>query len=316
MEFIVSQNCNTKLQIWNFPSGSLYHTINHNSVIWSFDVSDDSKVIVFNDYYGNIYLYSLLSKKIFKKIKTPFILIQVKITSKIDRILSVFNKMNILNISLYPKFEYKKSQKHNAIITEYDINEEKKIYVTSSLDNKIIISNLKTNETIKELNNFQPYVTRIIFNDTKFYTVSLDDEIKEWCLNKLKFIKYLYIDLNSILDLKFKNKNTIIYSNNNQEIIQKNLENNETKILNVRLYPEQLEFCKNNKIIYLDNNGNIYYQSKKIIDSDIIKFKHLEFKTNNLNIFDQILYDIINYILQLNNLKYLVIKKINEKLNF
>ena len=43
---------------------------------------------------------------IIKEIKTNFFLIQVKITNNVDRILSIVNKTDILNISLYPKFTY------------------------------------------------------------------------------------------------------------------------------------------------------------------------------------------------------------------
>ena len=59
MEYIITQNSNNKLHIWNFPSGKLYYSINHESVIWSFDLSSDNRVLVYNDYYGTIYIYSL-----------------------------------------------------------------------------------------------------------------------------------------------------------------------------------------------------------------------------------------------------------------
>ncbi len=300
MEYIITQGNNTKLQIWEFPSGKLYYSINHESVIWSYDISGDNRIIVFNDYYGTIYIYSLILKKKIKVIKTDYFLIQVKITNNVDRIISVVNKIDILNISLYPKFDFKVDNKHQAIITEYQINEPLNIYVSSGLDNKLKISNLKNNQTIKELNNFQTYVTKILFNQEKCYTFSLDDEVKEWSLSKYKFNKYLYLDINSILDIKFKNKDTIIYSNVNQEIIQKNLINNEIKSLSIRKYPEQLEFCKNNKLIYLDNDGKIYYQGKKIIKSDIIKFNYICNTKGDLNIFDKPWIELIDFLLGLN----------------
>ena len=75
------------------------------------------------------------------------------------------------------------------------------------------------------------------------------------------------MDINSILDIKFKNKNTIIYSNNNQEIIQKNLINNEIKSLSIRKYPEQLEFCKNNKFLHAkDLMNTLYNNGYSVID--------------------------------------------------
>lgn len=297
MEYIITQGSNTKLQIWNFPSGKLYYCINHTSVIWSYDISADNRIIVFNDYYGNIYIYSLIQRKKIKVIKTDFFLIQVKITYNVDRIISVVNKLDILNICLFPKFSFKVNNKHQAIITEFQIIESNELYITSGLDNKIIISNLKNNQTLKELNNFQPYVSKIIYNQDKFYTFSLDDEIKEWSLTKLKFNKYIYLDINSILDIKFKNKNTIIYSNTNKEIIQKNLLNNQNKTLLIKKYPEQLEFCKNNKLIYLDDNGQIYYESKKIIKSDVIKFNYISKKDKNLNVFDKPRIELIDFLL-------------------
>ena len=297
MEYIITQGCNTRLQIWEFPSGKLHYSINHESVIWSYDLSSDNRVVVFNDYYGTIYIYSLILRKKLKEIRTNYFLIQVKITQNVDRIISVVNKLDILNIELYPKFKYQIDNKHESIITEYQIIEPNNIYITCGLDNKLLISNLKTNQTMKEINNYQPYVTKIIYNQDKFYTFSLDDEIKEWSLKNYKFSKYLYLDINSILDIKFKNKNTIIYSNNNQEIIQKNLINNEIKSLSIRKYPEQLEFCKNNKLIYLDHKGKIYYQGKLIIKSDIIRFNYLKIDNQNLNIFDQVYFEIVDFFL-------------------
>lgn len=297
MEYIITQGCNTRLQIWEFPSGKLHYSINHESVIWSYDLSSDNRVVVFNDYYGTIYIYNLILRKKLKEIRTDYFLIQVKITQNVDRIISVVNKLETLNIELYPKFKYQIDNKHESIITEYQIIEPNNIYITCGLDNKLLISNLTTNQTMKEINNYQPYVTKIIYNQDKFYTFSLDDEIKEWSLKNYKFNKYLYLDINSILDIKFKNNNTIIYSNNNQEIIQKNLINNEIKSLSIRKYPEQLEFCKNRKLIYLDNKGKIYYQGKLIIQSDIIRFNYLKIDNQNLNIFDQVYFEIVDFYL-------------------
>lgn len=313
MEYIITQGNNTRLQIWEFPSGKLYYSINHKSVIWSYDISNDNRIIVYNDYYGNIYIYSLILKQKLKEVKTDYFLIQVKITQNVDRILSVVNKVEILNISLYPKFKSQVDKKHDSIITEYQIIEPNNIYITCGLDNKMIISDLNNNQKLKEVNNYQPYVSKIIFNQDKFYTISLDDEIKEWSLKSFKFNKYLYLDLNSILDIKFKNNNTIIYSNNNQEIIQKNLINNEVKSLLIRKYPEQLEFCDNNKLIYLDNNGKIYYGGKLIIKSDIIKFNYIKIKNKNLNIFDQNFIDLVEPLLEqkiCEVIKNIIIKKI------
>jgi hypothetical protein len=313
MEYIITQGNNTRLQIWEFPSGKLHYSINHKSVIWSYDISNDNRIIVYNDYYGNIYIYSLILKQKLKEVKTDYFLIQVKITQNVSRILSVVNKVEILNISLYPKFKSLVDKKHDSIITEYQIIELNNIYITCSLDNKMIISDLNNNQILKEINNYQPYVSKIIFNQDKFYTISLDDEIKEWSLKSFKFNKYLYLDLNSILDIKFKNNNTIIYSNNNQEIIQKNLINNEVKSLLIRKYPEQLEICDNNKLIYLDNNGKIYYGGKLIIKSDIIKFNYLKIKNKNLNIFDQKFIDMVEPLLEqkiCEVIKDIIIKKI------
>lgn len=313
MEYIITQGNNTRLQIWEFPSGKLYYSINHKSVIWSYDISNDNRIIVYNDYYGNIYIYSLILKQKLKEVKTDYFLIQVKITQNVDRILSVVNKVEILNISLYPKFKSQVDKKHDSIITEYQIIEPNNIYITCGLDNKMIISDLNNNQKLKEVNNYQPYVSKIIFNQDKFYTISLDDEIKEWSLKSFKFNKYLYLDLNSILDIKFKNNNTIIYSNNNQEIIQKNLINNEVKSLLIRKYPEQLEFCDNNKLIYLDNNGKIYYGGKLIIKSDINKFNYIKIKNKNLNIFDQNFIDLVEPLLEqkiCEVIKDIIIKKI------
>jgi len=299
MEYIITHGNNNKLQIWQFPLGKLYYSINHDTVILSYNISYDNRIIVFSDYYGNIYIYSLILKQKLKQIKTNLFLIQLKITNKVDRIISVVNKNDILNICLFPKFKYYLDNKHKSIITEYEILESNNIYITCSLDNKIKISNLENNQTIKEISNFQPYVSKILFNFNKFYTLSLDDEIKEWCLKKYKFNKYLYLDLDSMIDIKFKNNNTIMYCNNNQEIIQKKLINNETKCLLIKKNPEQLEFCKKNKLIYLDNNGKIYYQGKVIIISDIIKFNYIIIKNKNLNlnIFDQFFFDLVNFLL-------------------
>lgn len=310
MEYLITQNSNNKLTIWNFPSGKEYYTINNKSVIWSYDISYDNRLIVFNDYYGTIYIFSLISKKIIKEIKTNFFLIQVKITNNVDRILSIVNKTDILNISLYPKFTYNIIKKHEIIITEYQIYEPKDIYITCSLDYKLKISNLKNDQDIKVINNFQPYISKIIFNNDNFYTISLDDEIKEWSLKNYKFKKYLNLDINSILDIKFKNKNTIIFSNNNQEIIQKRLDINDEKRLSIRRYPEQLEFCKKQKLLYLDNNGIIFYKGKKVIKSDILKFNYIGIKKDNLNIFDSHWTELNNFLLTKMNLCHLIKKNI------
>ena len=60
-------------------------------------------------------------------------------------------------------------------------------------------------------------------------------------------------------------------------------------------YPEQLEFCKNRKLIYLDHKGRIYYQGKLIIQSDIIRFNYIKIDNQNLNIFDQIFFQIVDF---------------------
>jgi WD40 repeat protein len=298
MEFIITQNSKTKLEFWKFPSGEFYYSINHDTVIWSFDLSDDGKIIVFNDYYGIIHIVSLYHKKTLKKINTNFFLIQIKITPNVDRIISVYDKMNILNIKLYPKFDFQTLVKHQSTITEYNIYQLKDIYITCGLDNKIKISNIDTNNTIKEINNYQSYVLKIYFYKDNFYTLSLDEQIKVWDLNKYKFKKYLNLDINPILDFKFKSNNSIVYSNNNQELIEKDLITNATKVINLDLYTEQIEFTKNNDIIYINNLGELYHQNKIIIKSDIVRFEYFYFKNKKENVFDKLSKEILQKLLE------------------
>ena len=74
------------------------------------------------------------------------------------------------------------------------------------------------------------------------------------------------------------------------------------------MYPKQLEFCNNGKLIYSDNEGNIYYKKKKIIKSDMINFKYIKFKKENINIFDknwlEFIYFILSFRMTLNTIDY------------
>ena len=69
--------------------------------------------------------------------------------------------------------------------------------------------------------------TNVCFSSFRLtFLSSFDDEIKVWDLKNLRFKKYLYLDIGTIIDLKFNSKNMLVISNINKEIIERDLVNN------------------------------------------------------------------------------------------
>ena len=297
MEFIILHQ-NKELNIYNFQTGKLFYNYSHNSTISSFDLSEDSKVLVFSDYKGNIIYLSLIYYRIFKKIETNQMLISIKVTSSIDRVLALYDKSNIINIQIYPNYNYKLFNYHNALITDFIIINDKNIYVTVGLDNKIVFINLKNNNILRALNNFQSYVSKILYNDNYLYTLSFDDEIKVWDLKNLRFKKYLYLDIGTIIDLKFNSKNVLVISNISKEIIERDLVNNNNKITNTVIYPEKIDTTKFNKVIYSNDKNEIYCNNKLIIKNVFNEFRYIYFKKNNTNCFDLILNNYVELLIK------------------
>ena len=214
---IASGSNDNTIKIWNVDNGELIYTFSdHFYPVTSIDFSPDSKFLVSGSEDKTVKIWNLDSGKLVKTLnKHDSHVCSVKYSDNMEFILSAGSWQKGIYLWDANNYEFiKEFNDHTDWISSIDFYNNNETFASASLDNTIIIWNIKYGSKMQSLEGHTSAISSIDFdsNSDKIVSGSWDKSIKIWDSKTGELLTTINAHTDNVLDVCFSNNGEYLAS--------------------------------------------------------------------------------------------------------